>query len=64
MKMAEDEDSIVNEEERAKLQFTDEETMEFGKLPIHNSRHLKALNISAKINGRLVSRVLVNGGLT
>lgn len=38
--------------------------MEFEKLPAHNSRHVKALNISAKINGRPMSKVLVDGAPT
>ena len=45
--------------------YPEKEVMEFDeKLHVHNSRHLKALNISARINGKPCSRVLVDGGST
>ncbi|KAF7847472.1 hypothetical protein BT93_L2936 [Corymbia citriodora subsp. variegata] len=35
--------------------------MEFEKVPIHNVKHLRALNILARINDRPMSKVLVDG---
>ena len=36
--------------------------MEFEKPSYEGSKHLRALNINAKIDGRLVFKVMVDGG--
>jgi len=38
--------------------------MEFERPPAQSSNHLRTLDINARINGRLISRVLVDGRST
>lgn len=48
MRIVEDEDSIIYQGESTEFQSTDEEIIEFEKLPTHNSTHVKALKISLR----------------
>lgn len=61
MEKKENEDVIINEEEWAEFQFDSEKMVELEKLHVHNSKHLRALNINVNVNARPISKVLVDG---
>lgn len=54
----------VMETMKAEFQFTDEKRVEFEKLPVSRAKHLRALMVVRKIDGRPVNMILVDAEAT
>lgn len=60
--LTEEEAFKVMEIVKAEFQFINEERVEFEKLPASRAKHLRALMVVQKIDGRPVNRILVDAG--